>query len=98
MTCVDMVTPAIIHYTLHPEMLIQYIKRELGGESRNVNQIIKIVLPLMYQDDGTNIPPNLTFDVPFSMIFEEDSDMIPFSSKNEIRHLLKIILKHSQRP
>jgi hypothetical protein len=46
---VDMATAAIIHYLLHPGMLIQFVKGEYVGESRNVPQIITDVSPYIEQ-------------------------------------------------
>ena len=52
---VDMATAAIIHYSLHPGMLIRYVKGEYVGESRNVPQIINDVSPYIEQEDATHI-------------------------------------------
>ncbi len=42
---VNLAIAGIIHYSLHPEMLIRYIKGKYIGESRDVAQIIKDVSP-----------------------------------------------------
>jgi len=44
MSRVDMATAGIIHYSLHPGMLIRYVKGEYG-ESRDASQIINDVSP-----------------------------------------------------
>ena len=75
---VDMATAAIIHYSLHPGMLIRYVKGEYVGESRNVLQIISNVSPYIEQEDATHIKRILTNGVPSYMNFEEASDMKSF--------------------
>ncbi len=44
-SCVNMDTAAIIHYLLHPGMLIQYLKGKYVGESRDVSQVVNDALP-----------------------------------------------------
>ncbi len=46
---VDMATAAIIHYSLHPGVLIQYVKGKYVGESREVPQVVNVVLPYIDQ-------------------------------------------------
>jgi len=75
---VDMATAAIIHYSLHPGMLIRYVKGEYVGESRNVPQIIDDVSPYIEKEDATHIKRILTSGVPSYMNFEEASDMKSF--------------------
>ncbi len=45
MSRVDMVTAAMINYSLHPGMTIRYIKGKYVGENRNVKIIIKDFFP-----------------------------------------------------
>ena len=48
---VDMATAAMIHYSLHPGMMIRYVKGEYVGESQNVPQIINDVSPYIEPED-----------------------------------------------
>jgi len=44
-TRVDMATACAIHYSLHPGMVIRYLKGKYLGENRDVNQILSDVSP-----------------------------------------------------
>jgi hypothetical protein len=70
-----MATAAMIHYLLHPGMMIRYVKGEYIGESRNVPQIINDVSPYIERKDVKHIERILTKGVPSYMNFEEASDM-----------------------
>jgi hypothetical protein len=50
----DMATAAIIHYGLHPRMLIRYLKGEYVGEARDVAAILKEVSPHITEEDSIN--------------------------------------------
>ncbi len=52
---VDLATAGIIHYLLHPGMLIRYVKGEYGGKSRDMSQIIKHVSPYIDKADVAHI-------------------------------------------
>jgi hypothetical protein len=75
---VDMATAAIIHYLLHPGMLIQYVKGKYVGESRDVSQVVNNVLPYIDQQDVKHISQILTNGCPSYINFEEASDMKSF--------------------
>jgi hypothetical protein len=63
-SCIDLATTGIIHYSLHPGMLIRYIKGEYLGESRDMFQIIKDVLPYINKVDVEHIEQILTKATP----------------------------------
>ena len=75
---VDLATAGIIHYSLHPGMLIRYVKGEYVGESRDVSQIIKHVLPYIDEADVAHIERILTKGCPSIINFKEASDMKSF--------------------
>ena len=75
---IDMATAAMIHYSLHPGMMIRYVKGEYIGESRNVPQIINDVSPYIEREDVEHIERILTKGVSSYMNFEEASDMKSF--------------------
>ena len=52
---VNMATAAMIHYGLHPGMLIRYLKGEYVGESRRVPQILQAVSPHISKDDANHM-------------------------------------------
>ncbi len=61
---VNMATAAIIHYSLNPRILIQYMKGKYVGESRDVSQVINNVLPYIDQQDVKHISWILTNGCP----------------------------------
>jgi hypothetical protein len=75
---VNMATAAIIHYSLHPRILIQYVKGEYVGESRDVSQVVNNVLPYIDQQNVKHISWILTNGCPSYINFEEVSDMKSF--------------------
>jgi len=50
---VNMATACAINYSLHPGMIIRYIKGEYVGESRNVPQILKDISSHVNETDAT---------------------------------------------
>ena len=52
---VDMATACAINYSLHPGMIIRYIKGEYVGESRNVPQILKDISSHVDETDTAHI-------------------------------------------
>jgi hypothetical protein len=54
-SCIDLATAAMIHYFLHPGMLIRYIKGEYVGENRDVSQMLNDVLPFIDEVDVNHI-------------------------------------------
>ncbi len=71
-------TAGIIHYSLHPGMLIWCVKGKYVGESRDVSQIIKDVLPYILKVDVAHIEQILTKSCPSIIHFMEASDMKSF--------------------
>jgi hypothetical protein len=75
---VNMATAAIIHYSLHPGMLIRYVKGKYVGESRDISQVVSNVSPYIDQQDVKHISRILTNSCPSYINFEEASDMKSF--------------------
>jgi hypothetical protein len=75
---VNMATAAIIHYSLHPGTLIQYVKVEYVGESWDVSQVVKNVLPYIDQQDVKHISQILTNGCSSYINFKDASDMKSF--------------------
>jgi hypothetical protein len=73
-----MATAGIIHYSLHPGMLIRYVKGEYVGESRDASQIINDVSPYIKRDDVDHIHRIITNGCPSHIDFKEASDMKAF--------------------
>jgi hypothetical protein len=78
---VNMATAGMIHYSLHPRMLIRYVKGKYVGKSRDASQIINDVLPYINEDDVKHIHRILTNECPSHINFEESSDTKPFIIK-----------------
>jgi hypothetical protein len=89
-SCVDMATAAIIHYSLHPGMLIQYVKGKYAGESRDVSQVVNDVLPYIDQQDVKHISRILTNGCPSYINFEKASDMKSFTIKKGNQAMFKM--------
>ncbi len=71
---VDLATAAMIHYFLHPGMLIRYIKGKYVGENRDVFQVLNDVLPFIDEVDVNHIKQILMQGCPLQINFEETSD------------------------
>ena len=87
---VDMATAAMIHYSLHPGMMIRYVKGEYIGESRNVPQIINGVSPYIEREDAQHIEWILIKGVPSYMNFKKALDMKPFIIEKENQTTFKM--------
>jgi hypothetical protein len=72
---VKMATACAIHYSLHPGMVIRYLKGEYVGENRDVNQILRDVSPLIDETDTAHIKRILTQGCPSRLNFNETSAM-----------------------
>ncbi len=72
---VDMATACAIYYTLHPGMVIRYLKGEYVGENRNVPQILRDVSSHVDESDAAHIERILTQGCPLRLSFEETSEM-----------------------
>jgi hypothetical protein len=68
---VDLATACLIHYGLHLGMMIQYLKGEYIGESRDVQKIINKVTPFVCKTDIAHIKRVLTQGCPSRLIFDE---------------------------
>jgi hypothetical protein len=72
---VDLATAGMIYYSLHPGMLIRFIKGEYIGENRNVPQVLNDVLPYIDAVDAEHIERILSMGCPSIIDFEESSEM-----------------------
>ena len=72
---VNMATACAVNYSLHPGMIIRYIKGEYVGESRNVPQILKDISSHVNETDATHIERILTQGCHSRLSFEENSEM-----------------------
>ena len=72
---VDMATTCAIHYSLHPGMVIRYIKGEYVGENRNVLQILNDISSHVDETDTAHIERILTKGCPSKLSFGKTSDM-----------------------
>jgi hypothetical protein len=70
-----MATACAINYSMHPGMIIRYIKGEYVGESRNVPQILKDISSHVNETEATHIERILTQGCPLRLNFEETSEM-----------------------
>jgi hypothetical protein len=72
---VDMATACAIHYSLHPGMVIRYLKGKYVGENKNVPQILRDVSSHVDKSDAAHIERILTQGCPLRLSFEETSEM-----------------------
>ena len=72
---VDMATACAIHYSLHPGMMIRYLKGEYVGENRDAEKILLDVSPYVNDSDAAHIKRILTQGCPSKLSFEETSTM-----------------------
>ena len=72
---VDLATAGMIYYSLHPGMLIRFIKGEYIGENRNVPQVLNDVSPYINAVDAEHIKRILSMGCPSIIDFEESSEM-----------------------
>jgi hypothetical protein len=70
-----MATACAIHYSLHPRMVIRYLKGKYFGENRNIPQILRDVLSHVNESDAAHIEWILTQGCPSRLSFEETSEM-----------------------
>ena len=66
-----MATACGIHYSLHPGMVIRYLKGEYVGENRDVTQILSDVSRFIDEADAAHIKRILTLGCPSKLSFEE---------------------------
>jgi hypothetical protein len=71
MSQIDMVTAAMINYSLPPGMTIRYIKGEYVGKNRNVKQIIEDISPHIDEVNADHAKCILTQGCPSRINFEE---------------------------
>jgi hypothetical protein len=72
---VDLATAGMIYYSLHPGMLIRYVKGEYIGENRNVPQVLNDVSPYIDSVDSKHIECMLSMGFQSIIDFDESSEM-----------------------
>jgi hypothetical protein len=70
---VDLATAGLIHYGMHPGMLLRYLKGEYTGESRNVDAILEKVVPYIEPEDAEHIHRIITQGCPSQLDFDENT-------------------------
>ncbi len=70
-----MATAGMVYYSLHPGMLIRFVKGEYVGENRNVHQVLNDVSPYIDAVDAEHIKRILSMGCPSIINFEESSEM-----------------------
>jgi hypothetical protein len=70
---VDLATAGLIHYGMHPGMLLRYMKGEYTGESRSADAILEKVSPYIEPEDARHIHRIITQGCPSQLNFEEDT-------------------------
>ncbi len=75
MSRIDMVTAAMINYSLHHGMTIRYIKGEYVSKNRNVKQIIEDMSPHIVEVDAGHAKRILTQGCPSRINFKETLKM-----------------------
>ncbi len=71
----DLATAGMIYYSLHPGMLIRFVKGEYVGDNRNVPQVLNDVSPYIDAVDAEHIKCILSMGCPSIIDFEESSEM-----------------------
>ncbi len=72
---IDMATAAMIHYFLHPGMLIRYIKSKYVGENRGLLQVLNDVSRYIDDVNAKHIECILTQGCPLQINFKKTLDM-----------------------
>ena len=70
---VSLATAGLIHYGLHPGMLVRYLKGEYVGESRDHVKVLNEVSSRISIKDANHIKRILTLGCPAKLVLEEES-------------------------
>ena len=70
---VDLAMAGLIHYGMHPGMLLRYLKGKYTGESRNVDAFLEKVMPYIEPKDAEHIRPIITQGCPSQLDVDEDT-------------------------
>ena len=71
---VDLATACAIHYGLNTGMVVQYLKGEYVGESRDADKFLEKVSPYICEADCKHIKRIINQGCPSHIDFEEDYD------------------------
>ncbi len=72
---VDLATAGMIHYALHPGMLVRFMKGEYVGKTRDVKTVLEKVSPHISPQDATHIERILTQGCPSHLVLSEPAAM-----------------------
>ena len=70
---VSLATAGLIHYGLHPGMLVRYLKGDYVGESRHHIRVLNEVSSHISIEDANHIKRILTLGCPAKLVLEEES-------------------------
>ncbi len=73
--CMNLATAGMIHYSLHPGMLIRYLKGEYTGKNRDIARIIARLSPYISKDDAIHVEQILTQGCPSKFQVSKPSAM-----------------------
>ncbi len=73
--CVDLATAGMIHYGLHPGMLIHYLKGEYTGKNRDLARIYARLSSYISKDDAIHVEQILTQGCPSKLQVSKPSAM-----------------------
>ena len=74
-TRVDLATAGMIHYSLHPGMLVRFMNGEYTGEHRDVEQVMRTITPHIDKDDARHARRILTQGCPSMLVLNESNEM-----------------------
>ncbi len=94
---VNLATTGMIYYLLHPGMLLQYVKGEYVGESRDVSQIINDVLPYINKPTWCISSKSSPRAAPLSSTSRRLQIWSLLLSRNKIKQLLRCTWRSLQR-
>ncbi len=72
---IDLATAGMIHYSLHPGMLVRFMNGEYTGENRDVKKIMASITPYVSDDDARHAKRILTQGCPSMLVLEESNEM-----------------------
>ena len=89
----DLATAGMIYHSLHPGMLIRYVKGEYVRENKNVSQVLNDVSPYVDSVDAKHIERILSMGCPSIIDFEESSEMKATIIEKKTKPLLRCTQK-----
>ncbi len=71
----DLATAGMIHYALHPGMLVRFMKGEYVGKTRDIKTVLEKVSPHISPQDATHIERILMQGCPSHLMLSEPAAM-----------------------